>query len=126
MILKDFRGFREKLRFLRWAYENRDVQDPMKEIKFLYEERIYPQIVRVRRIVPNDIAENHEELVKRDLSHQLAEYIERNVSMKIVPSEMPGMSVCEMKIRLLTDTAEKAAKIGKDRIMKFIAKREGL
>ena len=91
---------REKLRFLRWAYENRDVQDPMKEIKFLYEERIYPQIVRVRRIVPNDIAENHEELVKRDLSHQLAEYIERNVSMKIVPSEMPGMSVCEMKIRL--------------------------
>ena len=100
MILKDFRGFRDKLRFLRWAYENRDVQDPMKEIKFLYEERIYPQIVRVRRIVPNDIAENHEELVKRDLSHQLAEYIERNVSMKIVPSEMPGMSVCEMKIRL--------------------------
>ena len=91
---------REKLRFLRWAYENRDVQDPMKEIKFLYEERIYPQIVRVRRIVPNDIAENHEELVKRNLSHQLAEYIERNVSMKIVPSEMPGMSVCEMKIRV--------------------------
>ena len=100
MIIKDFRGFREKLRFLRWAYENRDTPDPMKEIKFLYEERIYPQIVRVRRIVPNDIAENHEELVKRDLSHQLAEYIERNVSMKIVPSEMPGMSVCEMKIRL--------------------------
>lgn len=91
---------REKLRFLRWAYENRDVQDPMKQIKFLYEERIYPQIVRVRSIVPNDIAENHEELVKRDLSHQLAEYIERNVSMKIVPSEIPGMSVCEMKIRL--------------------------
>ena len=91
---------REKLRFLRWAYEHRDMQDPMKEIKFLYEERIYPQIVRVRRIVPNDIAENHEELVKRNLSHQLAEYIERNVSMKIVPSEMPGMSVCEMKIRL--------------------------
>ena len=37
---------------------------------------------------------------KRNLSHQLAEYIERNVSMKIVPSEMPGMSVCEMKIWL--------------------------
>ena len=98
MILKDFRGFRDKLRFLRWAYEHRDMQDPRREIKFVHEERIHPQIVTGRRIVPTDVVENHEELVKRDLSHQLAEYIERNVSMKVVPSEMPGMSVCEMKI----------------------------
>lgn len=100
MSIQIFQDFREKLRFLRWAYEHRDMQDPRKEIKFVHEERIHPQIVTGRRLVQTDVVENHEELVKRDLSHQLAEYIERNISMKIVPSEMPGMSVCEMKIRL--------------------------